>query len=74
MSMTSGHFPETTKHAIILPTIKKLSLDHEKLGNYRPVSNLSFHSKLIEKVVCAQLIEHVEAHHLLPDKLISLPC
>ena len=67
MSIASGVFPETMKHAIVLPTIKKPSLDPETLGKYRPVSNLSFLSKLIVKVVSAQLMKHVEAHHILPD-------
>jgi hypothetical protein len=35
------------KHAIVTPHLKKPSLDRNVLGNYRPVSNLSFLSKLI---------------------------
>ena len=41
------------KDAIILPLIKQLdsTMDHENFKNYRPVSNLLFISKLIERVV-----------------------
>ena len=37
------------------------------LKNYRPVSNLSFVSKLIEKIVLSQLSEHLSV-----DKLFSM--
>ena len=37
------------KTAIVKPLLKKPSLDHNNLKNYRPVSNLSFLSKLWEK-------------------------
>ena len=36
--------------------IKKPSLDHTRFSNYRPVSNLTFISKEIEKSVANQLI------------------
>ena len=35
--------------------------------NYRPISNLPFISKLVEKCMLKQLIEHCENHKLLPD-------
>ena len=35
--------------------IKKPSLDHELLGNYKPISNLKVISKIIEKVVAVRL-------------------
>ena len=40
--------------AHVTPLHKKPSLDRNSLKNYRPVSNLSFISKLIEKVVAKQ--------------------
>jgi hypothetical protein len=45
---------------------KKQNLDPNVLGNYRPVSNLSFLSKLVEKVAMQQLLDHVTQHNLLP--------
>ena len=38
--------------------IKKPNLDKETLSNYRPISHLSFPSKLTERVVKAWLLSH----------------
>ena len=35
--------------------------------NYRPISNLPFISKLVEKCMLQQLMEHCKNHNLLPD-------
>jgi len=34
------------------PLIKKSTLDKDQLSNYRPVSNLSLISKIIERTCC----------------------
>ena len=44
--------------------LKKPSLDKNDLKNYRPVSNLSFISKVVEKVVASRLLTHVELNDL----------
>ena len=49
---------EGVKESIILPLLKKSGLSSEQLKNYRPVSNLVFLSKLIERVVLNRLIKH----------------
>ncbi|KAK7101509.1 hypothetical protein V1264_019884 [Littorina saxatilis] len=64
-SLSSGSFPAIFKSAILRPLLKKPSLDPENLKNYRPVSNLSFLSKITEKIVLSQLLDHLEANHLL---------
>ena len=38
----------------------KIILDAEILKNYRPVSNLSFLSKLIDRMACVQLVNHLD--------------
>ena len=43
------------RKAHVRPVIKKPSLDKEVLENYRPVSNLPFLSKILEKVVATRL-------------------
>ena len=58
-SLISGVMPLCFRQAIISPLIKKPNLDQNELKNYRPVSNLSFLSKVIEKAVSAQLTEHL---------------
>lgn len=54
-SLQSGNFPKALKTAVINPLLKKRSLDASIINNYRPISNLSFVSKIIEKVVLLQL-------------------
>ena len=57
--MPTGDFPISCKSSIVIPLIKKLGLDREMLKNYRPVSNLSFLSKVIEKVISILILGHI---------------
>ena len=50
---------------MISPLIKKAGLDQNELKNYRPVSNLPFISKLIEKAVSFQINKHLQDNDLL---------
>ena len=63
-SLQSGSFPTIYKAAIVKPLLKKLNLDPENLKNYRPVSNLSFFSKITEKIVLSQLSTHLLQNNL----------
>ena len=65
-SLRTGAVPVLFKTAVITPLIKKSSLDVNTLQNYRPISNLSFVSKLLERLVTTQLQSHVDTHLLLP--------
>ena len=42
------------------PILKKSGLDSQQLSNYRPISNLPFLSKLLERVVADRLLDHIE--------------
>ena len=64
-SLSCGIFPQMYKKAVVKPLLKKPSLDQNILKNYRPVSNLPFLSKVIEKVVLSQLLEHLSANDLM---------
>ena len=64
LSLSSGVVPIFFKHAMVKPLIKKPSLDPENLQNYRPISNLSFLSKILEKIVAKRLSDYRTAHHL----------
>ena len=68
MSLREGIFPNALKHAIVRPRLKKPSLDPDDVNSYRPISNLSFVSKIVERVVVSRFGEHVETQHLLPDR------
>ena len=55
--LTSATFTSDLKQALLKPLLKKADLPLI-FKNYRPVSNLSFVSKLTECVVCDQLTEY----------------
>ena len=57
-SLQSGVMPETMKKAVVTPLIKKRDASPEDLSNYRPISNLSFLGKLIEKAAVKQIQEY----------------
>jgi hypothetical protein len=67
LSLTTSTMPDELKEAHIAPLIKKAILDPEILKNFRPVSNLAYLSKLIERVVAAQYIEHLKQNGLCED-------
>ena len=64
-SLTTGVFPESFKNALVRPVLKNSNLDKETLSSYRPISNLSLFSKLLEKCVLKQLISHLDTYDLL---------
>ena len=53
------------ENAVVQPLLKKLGLELIK-SNYRPISNLTFMSKIIEKCMLHQLNIHCETCNLLP--------
>ena len=57
MSLIQGEMPEGFKHAVVTPLPKKTDVD-PTCKNFRPVSNLPFLSKMIEKAVSIQLLDH----------------
>ena len=66
VSLEKGIFASKWKTAIVHPILKKASLDLI-LSNFRPVSNLSFISKVVEKLVLAQFNKHCSIHSLIPN-------
>ena len=46
------------KTAVVKPLLKKPTLDREVFKNNRPISNLPFLSKILEKVVASRLVSH----------------
>ena len=65
LSLSQGIVPDSIKLAIVSPLLKKSNLNSEILSNYRPVSNLTFVSKILEKVVNKQLSSYFSEHRSL---------
>ena len=59
LSMQAGKFPSCFKKAQVLPLLKKPGLDSSSPANYRPISNLSTVSKVLERLVLARLRPHL---------------
>ena len=54
----------SVKSSVIDPLLKKAGLDIDTKKNYRPVNNLMFFSKLIERVVKIRMDTHMDKHAL----------
>ena len=62
--LTSGIFPESIKEALVKPLLKKVKLDLiEK--SYRPVSNIEFIGKSIERAATILLTRHITSNNLI---------
>jgi len=59
-------FPTELKQAVVRPILKKNGLDDSALKNFRPVSNLSFISKLLEKIVQTRIQAFFDSNGLMP--------
>ena len=74
LSLSTCIFPSSCKSSIVIPLIRKSGLDSEVLKNYRPVSNLSFLSKIIEKVISTQLVAYIGDNGLTDDFQSAYKC
>ena len=52
------------KRALVTMLLKKPSLDQQLYKNYRPVSNLSFLSEVLHKIVTSRLKSYMEANDM----------
>ena len=81
----SGTVPSSLKLANIRPILKKPGLDKNAMQNYRPISNLPFLSKVMERAAFSRLTDHLldneildshqsayRAHHSVETVLVSL--
>ena len=65
-SLQSGSFIRNWKTAIVTPLIIMYGMDLVK-SSFRPLSNLSYVSKLVEKAMMDQMNQHCNTNNLLPD-------
>ncbi len=63
-SLVSGSVPSSFKSAIITPILKKSEADPFNFDNFRPISNLPFISKILEKCIAIQIQEHLSNNNL----------
>ena len=59
-----ANFVQTLKHSIITKILENPSLDKSLPKNYRPISNLSLLSKLIENIIANNLTQHIMTNKL----------
>ena len=65
LSLSTGVFPDQFKNCSVHPLLKNSSLDKENLSNYRPISHLSYLSKLTERLVKNRLADHLNENNLM---------
>ena len=65
LSLDQAEVPLSLKRAVVRPLLKKATLSPEELKNYRPISNLSFVSKLVERLVANRLNSYLSTHALI---------
>jgi len=61
MSFTDGKFPSRFKTASATPLLKSPSLDESLPSSYRPISNLNFISKILERLFLQRIQSHILA-------------
>ena len=63
-SLQEGVFTGPVQKRIYWSSAKKTTLNKNELKNYRPVSNLRFISKILEKVIASRLLSHMESNSM----------
>ena len=66
MSLEDGVVPDKWKIGLVLPLLKRQNLDLE-FCNFTPVSNLPFVSKITEKFVLSDILNHCSINFLMPS-------
>ena len=60
LSLKAGCFPQSFKNAIVKPHLENINSNNDDFSKYRPISNLSYISKLLERAAFLQMREHLE--------------
>ena len=70
-SLLTGSVPAAFKDAYVTTRLKKADFDPSDTKSYRPISNLSVLSKLLERLVARQLLDYLTTEKLLRDLSIQ---
>ena len=62
--LSEGIFPSSCKQVLVQPVLIKPSLSTDDLNNFRPISNLIFISKMLEKVVASRIQSELSSNTL----------
>jgi len=65
--LEQGSVPSSFKSGYVTPLLKKADLDTADVKSYRPITNLSVISKVLERLVARQLVTYLTENSLLPD-------
>src|SRR6218665_1946721 len=65
--LREGVLPSSQKRSIITPIIKQPGLDPSAPFSYRPIANVTFLSKIIDKLVASQMLTYLYSNNLLPS-------
>src|SRR6218665_3514161 len=60
-SIREASLPDSQKRSILLAVIKQEGLDQSDPANYMPIANVTFLSKILERIVANQLISYLDA-------------
>ena len=63
-TLPTGYFPNQFKQGVVGPLKTKSNIGPELLSSYRPVTNLRFISKVVERVVFEQINWYLESNNL----------
>src|SRR6218665_1262349 len=66
-SIREASLIDSQKHSILLPVIKQDGLDQNDPVNYRPIANVTFLSKILERIVAIQLISYFDVNEMFPS-------
>ena len=65
-SLQTGVFPTAFKKGVAHPSLKKSKRNYEQYSSYRPITNIAFLSKTIERVATTQTMNYLADNDLLP--------
>ena len=60
LALLEGIFPDSFKSASVRPLLKKHNLPTDDLSSYRPISNLNFISKVLERIILSRINNHLQ--------------
>ena len=67
-SLSQGIIPVSQRHVIIMLRLKKSGLNPADMKNYWPISNLTFMSKIVKRLVCCQITTFLEWNNFIPKE------